>query len=78
MKHDAKNNLVKAKTQFIMQGFSQALGIDFSKTFTPTANSKSIQIIFALTTWNGWPVHQADYKNAYLNAKFDETIYIKL
>lgn len=25
-----------------------------------------------------WPIHQADYNNAYLNSTLDETIYIKI
>jgi hypothetical protein len=52
-------------------------GIDFSETYAPTANAESIRLILALANRNGWPIHQADYKNAYLNAELEETIYMR-
>jgi hypothetical protein len=77
MKHDAKGNPTKAKARLMAQGFSQMHRVDFNETYTPTANTKSICLILALANHNDWPIHQADYKNAYLNAELDETIYMR-
>jgi hypothetical protein len=52
-------------------------GVDFSETYAPTANAESIHLILALINHNDWPIHQVDYKNAYLNAELEETIYMR-
>lgn len=77
LKLDTNNVPIKAKARFIMQGFSQQPGVDFNETYAPTANFESIQLILAIANKQGWPIHQADYKNTHLNSTLDETIYIK-
>ena len=41
-KHDASGNIVAHKTRLVVQGFSQAEGIDYNETFSPTAKLSAI------------------------------------
>ena len=41
-KHDANGTIASRKTRFVAQGFLQAMGIDYNKTFVPTAKLSAI------------------------------------
>ncbi|CDO74006.1 hypothetical protein BN946_scf185043.g55 [Trametes cinnabarina] len=76
-KRDENNKVVKYKARLCAQGFSQVYGIDYTLTASPTARASSIRLILALAATHDWEVHQIDFKNAYLNGKLDETIYMR-
>lgn len=48
-KHDASGKVTAYKTRLVAQGFSQAEGIDYNETFSPTAKLSAIHIIAAIT-----------------------------
>ena len=41
-KHDASGNIIARKTRLVAQSFSQAEGIDYNETFSPTAKLSAI------------------------------------
>jgi Reverse transcriptase (RNA-dependent DNA polymerase) len=75
-KRDATGAISSCKSCFIAQGFSQAEGIDYNKTFAPTAKLSAVQSIAALAVRNDWELKQMDVDGAYLNAPLKETIYM--
>jgi hypothetical protein len=77
MKRDADNQPVKSNMWLVAQGFSQVPRVNFNNTFALTTNPESIRLILALANYNNWSIHQADYKHVYLNARLEETIYMR-
>jgi len=77
-KLDSNGNLMKRKARIVARGFTQREGIDFFKTFSPTLKQDSIRIFTAIATQYSYNIHQIDIKAAYLNAKLNEDIYMKL
>lgn len=76
-KHDAAGQMASCKSCFVMQGFSQAEGIDYIETFAPTAKLSAIRIIAAIAAQNDWELEQTDVDGAYLNVPLKETIYMR-
>ena len=75
-KIDSTSKIVKYKGRLVTQCFSQAEGINYNETFSPTAKLSAIRIIAALATCNDWELKQTDIDGAYLNAPLTETIYM--
>ena len=64
------------KAQLVAQGFSQAIGIDYNDTFTPTVQLEMLWALFHLTVTYGWSRGQDDIVVAFLHGDLDETIYM--
>ena len=75
-KCDEHNNIIKYKARLCLQGFSQVPGVDYNQTASPTTRTASFRFPLALAAAHDLEVHQIDFKNAYLNGKLDETIYM--
>ena len=75
-KLDKDGKIGSRKSQLIAQGFTQQEGINFTDTFSPTANLTAVRIIAAIAVWNDWELEQTDIDAAYLNASLKEDIYM--
>ena len=71
------NGEEKYKAPFVAKGYSQAPGIDYHETFSPTVRITSVRILMQLAIQTGMVVHQMDVKTAYLNAPIDCELYIE-
>ena len=71
------NGEEKYKARFVAKGYSQAPGIDYHETFSPTVRITSVRILMQLAIQMGMVVHQMDVKTAYLNAPIDCELYIE-
>jgi hypothetical protein len=61
----------------VAQGFSQRRGIDFDKTFAPTAKWAALRTIFALAALEDWELESINISNTYLNGKLrDVEVYM--
>ena len=69
------NDIYKAR--FVAKGYSQAEGIDYDETFSPTARMTSIRILLQLAAQYDLKIDQMDVKTAFLNAPIDCDIYIE-
>jgi len=78
IKHDAEGNLTRYKARLVAQGFSSVPGRDFDETWAPVPNAATTRAIFAVAAANDWEIHHVDVKTAFLNAKMDKEMYIKL
>ena len=76
-KHDAGGNIIACKTRLVTQGFSQAEGIDYNETFSPTAKLSAIWIIATIAIRNDWEIEQTDIDSTYLNAPITKTVYMQ-
>lgn len=76
-KHDAEGEIIKRKALFLVQGFSQQEGVNFNKTFAPTAKFTSLMIHFTVAVRTGWKLRGFDIVAAYPHSPIDEKLYIR-
>jgi len=65
------------KARLVAQGFSQKLGDDFYKTFSPTIYFESIRALLAIGCAEDLEIHQADVTTAYPHARLHAEVYIR-
>jgi len=78
IKHDAEGNMTRYKARLVAQGFNQVPGRDLDETWAPVLNPATTRSLFAVAASTEWEVHHADINTAFLNAKSDKEMYIKL
>ena len=78
IKHDAEGKMTRYKARLVAQGFNQVPGRDFDETWAPVPSAATTRALFAVAAASGWEVHHVDVKTAFLNAKMDKEMYIKL
>ncbi|KAL0317378.1 UNVERIFIED_CONTAM: Retrovirus-related Pol polyprotein from transposon TNT 1-94 [Sesamum angustifolium] len=64
------------KARLVAKGYTQRPGVNFEKTYSPVAISKSIRILLAIATWYDYKVWQMDEKMAFLNEYIEEEIFM--
>jgi len=78
IKHDAEGKLTRYKARLVAQGFNQVPGRDFDETLAPLPKAAETRALFAVSAAMGWEIHHVNVKTAFLNAKMDKEMYIKL
>lgn len=58
------------------KGYSHKEGIDYEEVFAPVARMETIRVFIAVGTQRGWPIHQLDFKSAFLNGELKEEVYV--
>ena len=72
------DDFLKFRTRLVACGYSQVPGRDYDLTFAPTAKYKTLCIILHLCAIFGWKIAGIDVSNAYIEAKIDKLIHMKL
>jgi hypothetical protein len=72
------NGSIKYRYRLVACGYYQIYGINYNKTFAPTAKWKSVCILLFLASVYDWIVEGLDVENAYLEAYLDVEIYMNL
>jgi hypothetical protein len=75
-KYDKKGNLSKFKARLCAAGNFQVEGENYAETYAPTGCPTALQLLLATGFLHGLDIHHMDVKNAFLNGKLDETIYL--
>ena len=70
--------MTRFNARLVAQGFKQVPGRDFDETWASVTSSATIHALFAVAAAKDWKVHHVDVKTAFLNAKMDKEIHIKL
>jgi hypothetical protein len=68
--------MVKNKSRFVAQGYTQVEGLDFDGTFAPVARLEPIRILLAYACFCNMKLYQMDVKSAFLNGKISELVYV--
>ena len=67
---------IKFKARLVARGFSQIEGLDYDKTFAPTAKLEAFRCLLSVANQKHMTVHQIDIDSAYLYASIDEEVYM--
>jgi hypothetical protein len=74
-KMNPDGTLERYKAQWVVRGFNQWPGLDFSETFSPVVKPATIRTVLTLVVTNNWPAHQLDVSNAFLHGNLREQVY---
>lgn len=62
------------KARYVARGFTQVHGLDFTKTFAPTATFAALQILIIIAARRGWPLYGFDVTAAYLHSLLNHDV----
>jgi hypothetical protein len=74
-KFSADGTLERYKARWVLQGFTQRPGVDFTETFSPVVKPAMVRTVLSLALSRRWPIHQLDVKNKFLHGTLTETVY---
>ena len=67
VKRDHLGHPVRHKVRWVVKGFLQVYGRDYTDTTSPTTRLETLRIILHIATCNDWYIEQYDVKTAFLN-----------
>ncbi|XP_028753068.1 uncharacterized protein LOC114712689 [Neltuma alba] len=77
-KYNPDGSINKYKAKLVAKGYSQTYGIDYQEIFTPVKKLNTIRIQWSLATNLDWPLHQRDFKNAFLNRDLENEVHMEI
>ncbi|CAI7736207.1 unnamed protein product [Closterium sp. NIES-53] len=78
VKTKADGTIDKFKARWVVRGFDQEQGRDFTETFGLVSRHTSIRILLAIAAMNRKKLRQIDVANAFLYAPVDAEIFVEL
>ncbi|CAI7751833.1 unnamed protein product, partial [Closterium sp. NIES-53] len=78
VKTKADGTIDKFKARWVVRGFDQEHGRDFTKTFAPVSRHTSLRILLAIAAMKKKKLRQINIANAFLYAPVDAEIYVEL
>ena len=78
IKRGPNNEIVKRKARLVVKGFQQIYGSEYLLTHSPTPKMKCLKILLSMAAAGDWEILQMDFENAFVHAKLDETVYIRI
>jgi hypothetical protein len=72
-----KSTPARYKARFVIKGYSQIPGLDYTETYAPVAKHYSLRVIMAIAATRDLEMVQLDVKTAFLYGTLDEEIYMK-
>jgi hypothetical protein len=76
-KHKLRSDgtLERYKARWVVRGFRQHAGVNFTDTFAPVIKLGTIRTVLHLAASRAWPVHQMDVSNAFLHGHLSKHVY---
>ncbi|CAI7797340.1 unnamed protein product [Closterium sp. NIES-53] len=78
IKTKADGTIEKFKARWVVRGFDQEHGRDFTKTFAPVSRHTSLRILLTVAAMKKKKLRQIDVANAFLYAPVDAEIFVEL
>ncbi|CAI7844084.1 unnamed protein product [Closterium sp. NIES-54] len=78
VKTKADGTIDKFKARWVVRGFDQEQGRDFTETFAPVSRHTSLRILLAIAAVNRKKLRQIDVANAFLYVPVDAEIFVEL
>ncbi|CAI7867780.1 unnamed protein product [Closterium sp. NIES-53] len=77
VKTKADGTYEKHKARWVVRGFDQTYGIDYTLTFAPVSRHTSVRLVLCEAAAKNFPLRQIDVSNAFLYADVDAEIYVE-
>ncbi|CAI7808819.1 unnamed protein product [Closterium sp. NIES-53] len=77
VKTKADGTYEKHKARWVVCGFDQTHGIDYTLTFAPVSRHTSVRLVLCEAAAKNFPLRQIDVSNAFLYANVDAEIYVE-
>ncbi|CAI7837575.1 unnamed protein product [Closterium sp. NIES-53] len=77
VKTKADGTYEKHKARWVVRGFDQTHGVDYTLTFAPVSRHTSVRLVFCEAAAKNFPLRQIDVSNAFLYADVDAEIYVE-
>ncbi|CAI7886710.1 unnamed protein product [Closterium sp. NIES-53] len=77
VKTKADGTYEKHKARWVVRGFDQTHGIDYTLTFPPVSRHTSVRLVLCEAAANNFPLRQIDVSNAFFYADIDAEIYVE-
>jgi hypothetical protein len=68
----------KYKARSTAKGYTQVKGVNYSETFAPTLNLRTLRVLLAIAAAKDLEIKQIDVQTAFLNADIKEDLYMDL
>jgi len=78
LKRGAHGEILRYKARWVVRGFEQREGLDFTETFASVVKPMSYKAIFALAAAYDWEIEQMDVKTAFLYGDIEEDVWVEL
>ncbi|CAI7919061.1 unnamed protein product [Closterium sp. NIES-53] len=78
VKTKADGTIDKFKARWVVRGFDQEHGRDYTETFAPVSRHTSLRILIAIAAMKKKKLRQIDVANAFLYAPVDAEIFVEL
>ena len=72
-----KTTSPRYKARFVIKGYSQTHGLDYTETYAPVAKTYSFRMVMAIAAEKDLEMIQLDVKTAFLYGTLEEEIYMK-
>ena len=69
---------MRYKARLVAQGFSQRLGIDYEKTYSPVMDASTFRYLISLAVSKGLDMRLMDVVTTYLYGSLDANVYMKI
>ena len=76
LKQDQDRNIIKYKARYIVKGFIQRFGLDYTNTYANVTNIDTIQLLLAMACFYDWECDTIDIVTAFLNRELEEEVYM--
>ena len=76
-KTDANGQITKFKSRWVVRGFQQEEGCNYTDTFACVVKPMSYKILFSLAAAHNLEIEQMDVKTAFLNSPIHEDVYVE-
>ncbi|CAI7768799.1 unnamed protein product [Closterium sp. NIES-53] len=77
VKTKADGSYEKHKVRWVVRGFDQTHGVDYTLTFAPVSRHTSVRLVNCEAAAKNFPLRQIDVSNAFLYADIDAEIYVE-
>ena len=76
LKRDQDGNIIKFKARYVVKGYMQRFGIDYTDTYANVADIDTIRLLLAMACFYDWECDTVDIVTAFLNRDLEEEVYM--